>query len=302
MLKIYKKGGARGSLSDVNKTFTWIDLVTPSESEVQQIAKITELTAKDLHEFYDTAEKPKVVKNKNYLLIIYKTLTEQKKAESFAIFILKNSVITLRKNHSNFNEAVNSVEDKKQLVFHLLDIATSRYFAEFETIQEKIGNIESEVIETPTKKIVGNIFETRKQLLLIHKALIANRDAVVELELEARQTFGLAFADSLRYIYYDLVQLIDSSDTYREMITTTLEIYGTSISNNLNSVMKTLTIITALLLFPTLIAAIYGMNFQHTPEFSWKYGYAWAWFLMIFSAIFLLIVFKSKGWIGKGEV
>ena len=104
-----------------------------------------------------------------------------------------------------------------------------------------------------------------------------------------------------RSLYNDITQLIDTEGTYRDIMTGTLEIYLSSVSNNLNQVMKTLTIVASFILLPTLIAGIYGMNFHFMPEintqFGQKYGYYFALFLMAFSILLMYFYFRRKGWI-----
>jgi len=103
-------------------------------------------------------------------------------------------------------------------------------------------------------------------------------------------------------LYNDVTQLIDMEGTYRDILTGTLDIYLSSISNNLNQVMKTLTIVASFVLIPTLISGIYGMNFSkaspyNMPELYWQYGYFFALGLMLFSIIFTYIFFRKKGWL-----
>jgi len=90
--------------------------------------------------------------------------------------------------------------------------------------------------------------------------------------------------------------------TYRDILTGTLDIYLSSISNNLNQVMKTLTIVASFVLIPTLISGIYGMNFSNAspynmPELFWKYGYFFALGLMLASMILTYVFFRKKGWL-----
>ena len=300
MLRVYKKGGVKGSLNDIGKVFTWIDIITPSTSDFKEISNKTPIKLNDLKEFYNPNEKPKIIKNNKYSIIIYKTISSDKSYNSnyiqpISIYLLNNCVVTVRKTDGYFSELKNSVQNKNQFVYHFLDLCTAIYFDEFDKMQEKINNIESEILKSPNKKIVNKIFEIKKKLVITHKALTSNRDVIASLQREEK-LFDSNFNKQLELIYYDLAQLIETTDTYTEILSASLEMYTSSISNNLNTIMKTLTILTAAFMFPTLIAAIYGMNFLHTPEFQWKYGYAWAWGLMIFSVIILILYFKKKGW------
>ena len=103
-------------------------------------------------------------------------------------------------------------------------------------------------------------------------------------------------------MYNDVTQLIDTEGTYRDILTGTLDVYLSSVSNNLGQVMKTLTVISAFVLIPTLITGIYGMNFSkasqyNMPELYWQYGYFFALGLMLISMIVAFVFFKRKGWL-----
>ena len=100
-----------------------------------------------------------------------------------------------------------------------------------------------------------------------------------------------------RYLYSDTTQLIDMVSTYRELLTGALDIYLSSTSNNMNNIMKKLTIITSFTMIPTLIASSYGMNFRSIPELSWKFGYPFAILLMALSVILTYLYFKKMEWI-----
>ena len=95
--------------------------------------------------------------------------------------------------------------------------------------------------------------------------------------------------------------MIDTEGTYRDILTGTLDVYLSSVSNNLNKVMKTLTIGASFILIPTLISGIYGMNFQYVPEMhtalGQRFGYYFALGFMVLSVVVSYLFFKKKGWL-----
>ena len=104
---------------------------------------------------------------------------------------------------------------------------------------------------------------------------------------------GFYFQD----VYDHIARLTDSLDVYQDMLTNALESYLSLVSNNLNEVMKTLTSVTVMFMVPTLIAGIYGMNFQNMPELEWEYGYPFALALMLGSVVGTFIFFRRREWI-----
>ena len=101
-----------------------------------------------------------------------------------------------------------------------------------------------------------------------------------------------------RDVYDHLVRVVDLADSYRDLISGSLEAYLSVVSNRLNEIMKVLTIFSAVMLPLTFIAGVYGMNFENMPELHSRYGYYGAWGLMIAVAIGMLLFFKRRGWIG----
>jgi magnesium transporter len=104
-----------------------------------------------------------------------------------------------------------------------------------------------------------------------------------------------------RDIYDHLVRVSDLAESYRDLISGSLEAYLSVVSNRLNEIMKVLTIFSAVMLPLTFIAGVYGMNFENMPELHWRYGYAFAWGIMIVVAVVMLSLFWWRGWIGGSE-
>ena len=97
-----------------------------------------------------------------------------------------------------------------------------------------------------------------------------------------------------RDVYDHAVQVIDTIETYRDMLSGMLDIYLSSISNRMNEIMKVLTIIATVFMPLTFLAGVYGMNFKYMPELEWRWGYIALWGVMIVVAIFMLIYFRRK--------
>ena len=134
------------------------------------------------------------------------------------------------------------------------------------------------------------------------KALAANREVISSIEKEYVSNIDKKNIKRFRTLYNDVTQLIDTEGTYRDILTGILDVYLSSVSNNLNKVMKTLTIGASFILIPTLIASIYGMNFNtaspyNMPELLWNYGYFFALGSMVLSVSITYIFFKRKGWL-----
>jgi magnesium transporter len=101
----------------------------------------------------------------------------------------------------------------------------------------------------------------------------------------------------LRDVYDHTIQIIDTIESFRDMVSGMLDIYLSSISNKMNSVMKVLTIIATIFIPLTFVAGIYGMNFESMPELRWKYGYAAVWVVMLTIGMAMVVYFRRRKWL-----
>ncbi|MCW4026371.1 MAG: magnesium and cobalt transport protein CorA, partial [Candidatus Bathyarchaeota archaeon] len=139
-------------------------------------------------------------------------------------------------------------------------------------------------------------FRIKKTLIYFHKALTANREVVTSIEKQYLKHISKKELKEFRILYNDIVQLIDTCDTQRDVTTGVIDIYLSSVSNLTNDVVKKLTVIASFVLVPTLISGIYGMNFRIMPEIPWAYGYPFALGLMVFSVVAMWVYFKKAKW------
>ena len=321
MLKVYKfqKGGVTsGSLNDLDSSSRcWANCVNPTKKELKDISEKAKIPLNDLKKVLDEGERPKVSDLENYSLIIVRTtLIEHDEilTTPVSIFISKNknNIITITlKEVTPINNIKQLVAAKKIdlhekgisfFTYRIIDEVLDAYFLIFETLEDKIDVIEDKVIEKPDKTTVKSIFIIKKTLIYFHKALTANREVISAIEKEYVANIDKKNIKRFRALYNDVTQLIDTEGTYRDILTGTLDVYLSSVSNNLGQVMKTLTVISAFVLIPTLISGIYGMNFNNAsiynmPELYWQYGYFFALGLMLFSMIMAFIFFRRKGWL-----
>jgi magnesium transporter len=183
------------------------------------------------------------------------------------------------------------------LAYCLLDAVVDNYFSILEKFGETIENTEEELLDNPTPDTLQNIHSTKREMIFLRKSVWPLREVISVLERGESSLIQDATRIYLRDVYDHTIQVIDTIETYRDMITGMLDIYLSSISNKMNQVMKVLTIIATIFIPLTFIAGIYGMNFQFMPELKWQWGYPSTLILMAILAIIMLIAFKRKNWL-----
>lgn len=101
----------------------------------------------------------------------------------------------------------------------------------------------------------------------------------------------------LRDVHDHTIRVIDTVETYRDLLSGMMDVYLSSVSNKMNEVMKILTIITTIFVPVTFIAGVYGMNFDYMPELHSKWGYPAVWMVMLLIIVLLVMYFKRKKWL-----
>ena len=179
----------------------------------------------------------------------------------------------------------------------LLDVTTETGFPVVEQLAEQLDEIEEAVMSGRGHDVLGEIHLKRRALITLGRLFWRQRDLMARL-LRDESHFDKRTRIYLRDAYDQTVQLLDMTETTRELAASLLEIHLSISANRTNQVMKTLTIMASIFIPLTFVAGVYGMNFEHMPELAWPWAYPAILGLMLFIAIGLLWWFKRRGWLG----
>lgn len=182
------------------------------------------------------------------------------------------------------------------LAYALLDSIIDGFFPVLEVFGEQIEDLEDEVVLNPTPKTLGKIHDLKRDLLMLRRAIWPQRDAINSLIRDGSDLIRDDVRIYLRDCYDHAVQVLDMVETYRELTSSLMDVYLSSVSNKMNEIMKLLTVISSIFIPLTFVAGVYGMNFEHMPELQWPWGYAGCWGMMLGIAIFLILYFHRRGW------
>ena len=298
----------------IAKTLSWVDCFYLSAKELENISNKTKIPVDELKNSIDPIRRPHVVTFDNYSLIIFRGLYEEEgkmKTAPVGIFFFEKDILTIHDKPILGLESLRKLPKKNILdmfrkgapyfVYRFMSFVIDDFFTLMEEVEDEISRLEDQVVHEPNESVTKTIFVEKRNLIAIYKSLVANREVLSALEKQYIREFKKEDLRLLRDLYNDTTQLIDLVTTHRDMLTSILDMYLSSISNNLNKVMKTLTIISAFVMVPTMIAGIYGMNFQKTsawnmPELYWAHGYLFALGIMVFAVILLALWFRKRGW------
>ncbi len=183
------------------------------------------------------------------------------------------------------------------LVHALLDSIVDDYFPLMDRVADRVEDLEDAIFVHYEEESIQTIFGLKRDLLSLRRVVAPERDVLNVLLRRELPIFRSADLAYLQDIYDHLVRVTDNIDTYRDLLSSALDSYLSLQSNNLNQVVKILTIASIILMAASLIAGIYGMNFVHMPELQWRLGHGFAILLMIVVTAGLIIYFRRKRWL-----
>jgi len=183
------------------------------------------------------------------------------------------------------------------LAYGLLDMIVDNYFLVLETLGERIESLEEEVIVSPTPTTLREIYRLKRELLFLHRSVWPLREVVNGLIRRESPFIKDTTIVYLRDLYDHTIQVVETLETLREMVSGMLDIYLSSVSNRMNGIMKVLTIIATIFMPLTFIAGLYGMNFRHMPELELTWGYPAVLVLMMAVTAGMVVFFRKKKWL-----
>ena len=181
----------------------------------------------------------------------------------------------------------------------ILDRLIDEYLPVIERFDDRIESIETQILEGDPrndKEMIPRVIRVKRSLQVLRRTTIHQREILLRLARGEFEEIPRELSPFFRDVYDHFARVTELVDSYRELVTSLLEAQFSMQSNRMNLIMKRLTIVSTVMMPLTLIAGIYGMNFDHMPELHWTYGYPMALTLMATVAAGILIFFRRKRW------
>jgi magnesium transporter len=257
-------------------------------------------------------QRPKLEDYGDYLFITLKMLsldaaTNDVHVEEISILFGSNYVLTFQETEGDcFGPVRDRLRKGKErmrkagpdyLTYALVDAIVDNYFTVLEKLGERFEDLQEIVITQPDPATLSTIHRLKSELLYLRKAVWPLRDVINGLQRSESTLIGRTTEIYLRDVHDHTVQVIDTIETFRDMLSGMLDIYLSSVSNRLNAVMKVLTIIATIFIPLTFIAGVYGMNFEFMPELHWRWGYPLIMGFMFTMGVGMLVWFRRKKWL-----
>jgi magnesium transporter len=265
-----------------------------------------------LEDIMATDQRPKMEDFGDYLFIVLKMIDYSGKnggpeIEQVSLILGRNFVLSFQEGKEGdvFDPVRERIRTGKgrirkmgpdYLAYSLIDSIVDNYYSVLERLGEEIELIEDQLVTDPTPAPLRVIHRLKRDMIFLRKSVWPLREVISGLERSESSLITNATVIYLRDIYDHTIQVIDTIETFRDMLSGMLDIYLSSSSNRLNAVMKVLTVIATIFMPLSFIVGLYGMNFKYMPELEWRWGYPVVLIVMAVIAVWMLVLFKRKKW------
>ncbi len=295
------------------QTITWINIDGIHNLDlIRKVGGHFNLHPLILEDIVNTSQRPKIEDFTDHIFIVLKMLYQtgddsEIKEEQVSLVLGSNFVISFQETEGDiFNFIRDRIREGKgkirkmkadYLAYSLIDAIVDGYFLILEKLGEKTESLEDEVMLDPTTKTSQKIHRLKRKIMSLRKSIWPLREIISNMQRGESKIIYKPTMIYLRDVYDHTIQVIDSIETFRDILSGMLDVYLSSISNRMNEVMKVLTIIATIFIPLTFIAGVYGMNFKFMPELEWRWSYFVVWLIMIGLASYMIFYFRRKKWL-----
>jgi magnesium transporter len=277
---------------------------------IEKLGKFYNIHPLTLEDIVHVDQRAKFEDFEHYVVAIMRMINYSTEVESeqLAIVLCENTVISFQEPHGGdaFDIIRNRLRTCKgrvrklgadYLAYALMDAVVDCYFTAIEKIGDKIEIIEEEIIGDSDKKSILELYRLKREMIYLRKQVWPMRDLINNM-IRSETTLINASSDIyLRDLSDHVTRIIDTVETYRDLLSGIMDIYLSTNANKMNEVMKVLTIMSSIFIPVTFMVGVYGMNFEHMPELKTQNGYYVLWAIMLTTIIGLLVYFKRRKWL-----
>ncbi len=296
----------------------WINVDGLGDRDVlQQLGTMFELHRLALEDVVSVHQRPKVDQYDDQLFFVARMVYQNEEVitEQLSMFLGDNYLLTFQEGEEG--DCFEPVRDRIRkgygrvrnngvdfLAYCLIDALVDVYFPIIETYGDHLEMLEDQVLESPTAVMVAEIHQSRRDLLVLRRAIWPMREAINAILRDRDSNFTQETRVYLRDCYDHTIQILDLVEAYRELVSDLMDVYLSSLSTKLNEVMRVLTVIATIFIPLTFVTSLYGMNFNtktspwNMPELDWFFGYPMVLLIMAAMAIGQLYFFWRRGWLG----
>jgi magnesium transporter len=265
-----------------------------------------------LEDIVNTGQRTKAEEFENYIYIVLKMLVYDETvdhitAEQVSLILGPHFLFSFQEKEGDVFDFVRERIRKGRgrirksgcdyLAYALMDAVVDHYFAILEKLGDRIELLEDQLLENTTRRMLEDIHHLKREMIFLRKQIWPLREVLNSLIKDPSELIQETTHVFLRDVYDHTIQVIDTLESFRDVLSGLSDLYLSTASNRMNEVMKVLTIIATIFIPLTFIAGIYGMNFEFMPELKWPWAYPVLWVLLISISVVMILWFKRKKWL-----
>jgi len=294
-------------------TVTWINVDGIHDVElVEKLGKEYGLHPLVVEDIVSTEQRPKTEVYEKCVFMVVKMFHYDEKAgevvvEQLSLVLGSGFVLSFQEREGDVFDPVRERIRKGKgrirhmgadyLFYALLDAIVDGYFGVLERFEEKIDRVEESLAGDPRPSVLKEIHDTKRGMIFLRKSVWPLREAIASLHRGESSLISAETAVYIRDVHDHTIQVIDTIESFRDIVTGMQDTYLSSVSNRMNEVMKVLTIIATIFIPLTFIAGVYGMNFKFMPELDWRWSYPVVWLVMAAVVVWMVVYFRRKRWL-----
>jgi magnesium transporter len=280
-----------------------------NQKAVNDIGKCFNLHPLVVEDILHTDQRPKVDQYEDHLYVVLRIFFVKKGelvSEQVSFVLRDNLLLSFEEISESVFSSIRSRillgpgnirrKGEDYLLYTLLDYIVDQYFEVLEEINTRIEQIEEEIIRHARKSTLQKLMDLKRELITLRKNIWPMREMLITLQRNEVEFFESENSPFLRDLMDHVIRTHESTESYREILTSLTDMYYNQVSNQMNEVMKTLTVISSIFIPLTFIVGVYGMNFKHMPELEWPNGYYLTLEGMAVITIGMLVYFWRKKW------
>ncbi len=281
----------------------WYDISDPASPALDELAARFRLHELQIEDCRHRTQRAKLEEHDGYVFAVLKAMRAGDGVNfgDFDVFVSTEFLITIHESDSTITDRLRRRAEEESLrrldrLFYLLvDVIVDEYVPLLDELADNISDLESEVLERPEPDVLSRIFRLKRQLIEFRRITGGMRDVVNAIMRREHGIVGDDLDPYFRDIYDHLVRTVELIETYRDLLTGSLDIYLSAVANRTNEVMKALTIFGTVALPLVIITGFFGMNLR-LPWMEHPRGVFFAGTVMAVSVVAVLAYFKRKHW------
>ncbi|MDR1301815.1 MAG: magnesium/cobalt transporter CorA [Treponema sp.] len=290
---------------------TWIHINEFNEPlAIQTLVKTFGIHPLTVEDILGIEQRPKAEEFADYLFITLKAITRKNgeiSLDQISLILTHDTVITFQHIPGDSFEVIrrrilNNIGRIRKmgsdyLAYAIIDSVVDEYFVALDTLGTSIEDFEERALDENDMSLISDLQKVKQTLIKIRRIMWPLRESLISLPRLDSNLINPELEPFLKDLQDNVIQVLETLETYQELLTGVMEVNLSLLSNRMNKVMKVLTIISTIFIPLTFIVGVYGMNFAYMPELQYPYAYPITWGLMVLIAVGMLLFFKRRHWL-----